>query len=94
MKAALLSLVLAFLLCACHPTHFVVGQGPQQQREAVQKNKFLLVGLIPIGTPPAPKPMSQQAEDYQISVKLTFGDLLLNVVTLGIYSPLTVKVVY
>jgi hypothetical protein len=82
------------LLTACHPTHFVVGKGPQQQHVVKQHNKFLFLGLVHVGTAPDTKAMSQQAEDYKITVKLTFPDVLLNVITLGIYSPLMVQVEY
>ncbi|MBL7856065.1 MAG: hypothetical protein JNM57_00135 [Cyclobacteriaceae bacterium] len=85
--------VLLFL-SACHPTHFVVGEGPQQHRVVTQRNKFLLLGTIPIGTPPDPNRMSNNAADYKITVKLTFLDVVLNVITFGIYSPLTVAVEY
>jgi hypothetical protein len=86
--------VLCFLLLSCHPTHFVVGKGPQQHQVAQERNKFLFLGLKHVGTAPDPSVMSKQATDYKITVKLTFSDVLLNVVTLGIYSPLTVQVEY
>jgi hypothetical protein len=79
---------------ACHPTHFVVGNGPQQNKTVVERNKFLFLGLKHIGTSHDPKLMSNNAADYKITVKLTYGDVLLNAITLGIYSPLTVQVEY
>jgi hypothetical protein len=89
----LLSVIL-LLTTACHPTHFVVGKGPQQNNVAIERNKFLFLGLKHIGTAPDPKAMTNNAIDYKITVKLTFGDVLLNAITLGIYSPLTVQVEY
>ncbi len=89
----LFSLIL-LLTTSCHPTHFVVGNGPQQNKTVVERNKFLFLGLKHIGPAPDPKAMSNNATDYKITVKLTFGDVLLNAITLGIYSPLTVEVNY
>jgi hypothetical protein len=86
--------VLSFLLLSCHPTHFVVGKGPQQHQVITERNKFLFLGLKHVGTAPDPNIMSKQANDYKITVKLTFADVVLNVITLGIYSPLTVQVEY
>lgn len=93
-RKAVVLVSMIVLLNACHPTHFVVGKGPQAQHVVKQRNKFLFLGLVHVGTPPDTKAMSQQAEDYKITVKLTFSDVLLNVFTLGIYSPLTVQVEY
>ena len=86
--------LLLLLLSSCHPTHFVVGKGPQQNQVVKARNKFLLLGLKHVGTAPDPNIMSKNASDYKITVKLTPGDVVLNVVTLGIYSPLTVLVKY
>ena len=79
---------------ACHPTPFVVGKGPQQHQVVEARNKFLFLGLKHIGAAPDPNIMTKQAADYKITVQLTFSDVLLNVVTLGVYSPLTVQVEY
>jgi hypothetical protein len=81
-------------LFACHPTHFVVGSGPQQKKVVVQRNKFLFLGLVHVGRAPDTKAMSNYSTDYKITVQLTFVDVVLNVMTLGVYSPLTVKVEY
>lgn len=93
-RSVLLSLLLTALLGSCHPTHFVVGKGPQQHEVVQQRNKFLFLGLKHVGVSPDPNLMARQAADYKITVKLTFSDVLLNVITLGIYSPLTVQVEY
>ncbi|WP_114782798.1 Bor/Iss family lipoprotein [Botryobacter ruber] len=81
-------------MSACHPTQFVVGQEKPREQVTVKRNKFLFLGLIHVGTAPDPKAMSHDATDYKITVKLTFKDVLLNAMTLGIYSPLTVQVEY
>jgi len=97
MRSSSLKFLLIVLLmgtASCHPTHFVVGKGPQQNQAIKQKNNFLFLGLKHIGTAPDPGVMSNHAMDYRITVKLTFSDVVLNVVTLGIYSPLTVEVEY
>ena len=93
-KSLLPILLLTLLLCACHPTHFVVGRGAQEKQVTTQRNKFLFLGLVHIGKAPDPKLMSNQAADYTITVKLTFTDVVLNVLTLGVYSPLTVQVTH
>jgi hypothetical protein len=79
---------------SCHPTSFTVGKGAEQHHIVKQKNKFLFLGLVHTGIAPDTKEMSNHASDYTITVKLTFTDVLLNVITLGIYSPLTVQVEY
>jgi len=86
--------LLPVFLSSCHPTHFVVGKGPQQQQFVKAHNKFLFLGLKHIGTAPDPNVMSKNSADYRITVKLTAVDVVVNVVTLGIYSPLTVLVEY
>lgn len=93
-KSLLPLLLLTLMLCACHPTHFVVGRGAQEKQVATQRNNFLFLGLVHIGTVPDPKLMSKQATDYTITVKLTFTDVVLNIITLGVYSPLTVQVTH
>ncbi|HEV8512106.1 MAG TPA: hypothetical protein VGQ59_02455 [Cyclobacteriaceae bacterium] len=86
--------LLLVMLSSCHPTHFVVGKGPQQHQVVKAHNKFLFLGLKHIGTAPDPNLMSKNAADYKITVKLTVVDVVLNAVTLGVYSPLTVMVEY
>lgn len=91
--------VLPFLVCtlfllACHPTHFVVGKGAQEKQVVTQRNNFLFLGLVHVGEAPDPKTMSNQSPNYTITVKLTFTDVMLNVISLGFYSPLTVQVAY
>jgi poly(3-hydroxyalkanoate) synthetase len=86
--------LLTLTLSACHPTHFVIGNGAQHHKVVESRNKFLLLGLVHVGTAPDPAVMSNQATDYKNTVKLTFGDVVLNVITFGIYSPITVQVEY
>ena len=90
----ILLIVVTLALSACHPTHFAVGNEPKQHKVAESRNNFLLLGLVHVGTAPDPKVMSNQATDYKITVKLTFLDVVLNVITLGVYSPITVQVEY
>lgn len=87
-------LLITFALSSCHPTHFVVGKGEQQHQVVKSRNKFLLLGLVHIGTAPDAAIMSKNSNDYKITVKLTFADVFLNVITLGVYSPITVEVAY
>lgn len=87
-------MVCILFLSACHPTHFIVGKGAQQKQVVTQRNNFLFLGLVHVGEAPDPKTMSNQSLDYTITVKLTFTDVMLNVITLGIYSPLTVQVTH
>jgi len=93
-RLLVLASLITLTLSACHPTHFVVGKGSQHHKTVESRNKFLFLGLVHVGTAPDPKVMSNQAADYKITVKLTFGDVLLNVITFGIYSPITVQVAY
>lgn len=87
-------LLISILLSSCHPTHFTVGKGDQQHQVVKSRNKFLFLGLVHVGTAPDPTILSNHAADYKITVKLTFADVLLNAITLGVYSPITVEVAY
>lgn len=89
---AIALLLLTMILVSCHPTHFTVGNGPHQHQVTKSKNKFLFLGLVHIGTAPDANVMSNHASDYEITVKLTFTDVLLNVITFGVYSPISVEV--
>lgn len=93
-KKLLPLLVCILFLSACHPTHFVVGKGAQEKQVVTQRNNFLFLGLVHVGEAPDPKTMSNQSPNYTITVKLTFTDVMLNIITLGIYSPLTVQVTH
>jgi len=72
----------------------MVGKGEQQHQVVKSRNKFLFLGLVHVGTAPNAAIMSKNSGDYTITVKLTFADVFLNVITLGVYSPITVEVAY
>jgi hypothetical protein len=54
----------------------------------VEKNHYVVAGLAPIKTAD-PIRMAGDAKDYQVTVKHTFVDGLINFLTSGIYTPTT-----
>lgn len=59
--------------------------------QVVAHNHYLIAGLAPISTANT-KELAGDAKDYSITVKHSFVDGLLNMLTSGIYSPTTVIV--
>jgi len=92
MKKTVLNLVLvlamAFSLTSCYTYSFTVGKGAQKGIEYKKMNHYLIYGLAPIGVS-NPKEMAGGAEDYDVTIKHTFVDGLINAITFGIYTPTT-----
>jgi hypothetical protein len=76
---------------SCYTYQFSVGDGAQVGATFTQKNHYLIYGLAPIGTSD-PKQMAKGAADYDVQIQHTFVDGLLNLITLGIYTPTTTTV--
>ena len=92
MKKTVLNLVLvlamAFSLTSCYTYSFTVGKGAQKGIEYRKMNHYLIYGLAPIGVS-NPKEMAGGADDYDVTIKHTFVDGLINAITFGIYTPTT-----
>jgi hypothetical protein len=95
MKKSLLkwSLVvaLAMTMTSCYTFTATVGKGPQTGTKVVAHNHYVIAGLAPISTANT-KELAGDAKDYSITVKHSFIDGLLNMLTCGIYTPTTVTV--
>jgi hypothetical protein len=95
MKKKLMKLVLvagiAVTMTSCYTFTATVGNGPQTGTTIVAHNHYLIAGLAPISTANT-QALAGDAKDYSITVKHSFIDGLLNVLTGGIYSPTTVTI--
>jgi hypothetical protein len=90
-KSALnIVLVAAVLICmsSCYTYTHYVGDGPQSGVTVTEKNHYFIYGLAQ-GKQSDPNMMAGGAEDYQVTIKHTFVDGLLNALTFGIYTPTT-----
>lgn len=83
-----LSLVLmATTLTSCYVNKFNIGAGAPIKSVKVKKwNHYLIDGLIPIGTAD-PQVMAGGAKDYSVTIKHSFVNLLVGMITGGIYTP-------
>ena len=75
-------------MSSCYTYTFSVGEGAQTGVEVKKPNHFFIYGLAP-GKMSDPKEMAGGAKDYDVTVKHTFVDGLLNAITWGIYTPTT-----
>ncbi len=92
MKKQFLSLFFAIgvtmLMSSCYSYTHTVGKGPQSGVIVKEKNHYFIYGLAQ-GGQSNPKAMAGGSDDYQVTIKHTFIDGLLNGLTLGIYTPTT-----
>ena len=79
---------LCFSMASCYTMSYTVGKGPQTGVTVVEKNHYVVAGLAPIKTAD-PIRMAGDAKDYQVTVKHTFVDGLINFLTRGLYTPTT-----
>ncbi len=91
LNAALIVLV-SGSLTSCYTQSYMVGNGPQKGVEMVEKSHYLVYGLAPLKTAD-PEQMAAGASDYSVTIQHSFVDGLLNVLTCGLYTPTTTKVV-
>lgn len=80
--------LVAFSVTSCYTYTFNVGQGAQKGVEVKGKNHYLIGGLATISTS-EPAKLAGDAKDYQVTIKHTFVDGLINAITFGIYTPTT-----
>jgi Bor protein. len=73
-------------ISSCYVNTFTVGNGPQTGVEERKVNHYLVQGLIPLKVVDT-KTMVGDAENYQITTKQSFVDVMFNYLSFGIYSP-------
>jgi hypothetical protein len=92
MKNKFLSFALVCLIslsmASCYTVSYAVGSGSQTGETIMEKNHFLVAGLAPIKTAD-PTIMAGDAKNYQVTIKHTFIDGLINALTSGLYAPTT-----
>jgi hypothetical protein len=92
MKNKFLSLTLLAFLClsitSCYTVSYAVGTGSQTGVTVVEKNHFLIGGLAALKTAD-PTKMAGESKNYQVTIKHTFVDGLINALTSGLYTPTT-----
>ena len=92
MKKTLFSLILvacmSLSLTSCYTYTFSVGDGAQTGMEVKKMNHYLIYGLAPVGVS-NPNEMAGDAKDYDVTIKHSFVDGLINAITFGIYTPTT-----
>ncbi len=75
-------------LTSCYTYTFSVGEGSQTGVEVRKMNHYLIYGLAPVGVSD-PNELAGGAKDYNVTIKHTFVDGLINAITFGIYTPTT-----
>jgi hypothetical protein len=82
-------LSISFLsMASCYTLTYTVGTGTQTGETIKKKNHYLIYGIAPLKTSD-PIKMAGDAKNYQVTIKHTFVDGLLNLLTYGLYTPTT-----
>ncbi len=84
----ILALFLSVALSSCYTYSFSVGNGAKSGMAVKKVNKYFIGGLVK-GKISDPVKMAEGASDYNVTIKKTFGNLLVSWVTLEIYTPTT-----
>ena len=79
-------------MASCYTLTYTVGDGSKTGEVIKKKNHYLVYGLAPLKTSD-PTKMAGDAKNYDVTIKHTFVDGLLNVLTSGIYTPTTTIVI-
>ena len=83
--------MLSFLclsMASCYTLTYAVGSGAQTGETITEKNHYLVSGLATIKTSD-PNRMAGDAKNYQVTIKHSFVDGLINFLTSGLYTPTT-----
>jgi hypothetical protein len=82
-------LSISFLsMASCYTLTYTVGTGTQTGETIKKKNHYLIYGIAPLKTSD-PIKMAGDAKNYEVTIKHTFVDGLLNLLTYGLYTPTT-----
>ncbi len=79
-------------MASCYTLTYTVGDGSKTGEVIKKKNHYLVYGLAPLKTSD-PTKMAGDAKNYDVTIKHTFVDGLLNVLTSGLYTPTTTIVI-
>jgi len=79
-------------MASCYTLTYTVGDGSKTGEVIKKKNHYLVYGLAPLKMSD-PTKMAGDAKNYDVTIKHTFVDGLLNVLTSGIYTPTTTIVI-
>jgi hypothetical protein len=79
---------LCLSITSCYTVSYAVGTGSQTGVTVVEKNHFLIGGLAALKTAD-PTKMAGESKNYQVTIKHTFVDGLINALTSGLYTPTT-----
>ncbi|TMM58688.1 hypothetical protein FEE95_04465 [Maribacter algarum] len=77
---------ITFLFASCSSSQQIVGKGAQGTSYAKELNHHMFFGTVKDDSC-NPEEMAGSANDYTVSTKQTFGNIVLAVLTLGIYTP-------
>lgn len=84
----LILFTILFSVSSCYTYTLKVGNGSQTGIEYSKKNHYLIYGLASISTS-NPQEMAGDSKDYEVTIKHTFIDGLINALTFGLYTPTT-----
>ena len=92
MKKQFLTLIFvigcSMFMTSCYTYTHTVGNGPQSGVMVKEKNHYFIYGLAQ-GKQSNPKEMAGNSDNYEVTIKHSFVDGLLNALTFGIYTPTT-----
>lgn len=74
------------LLSSCFSSQKIVGDGAKGNSYAKELNHNMFFGSVKDSSS-NPEEMAGTAKNYTITTKQTFGNMVLSVITLGIYTP-------
>ncbi|WP_124032725.1 Bor/Iss family lipoprotein [Olavius algarvensis spirochete endosymbiont] len=92
LSSIILLMLTGLLLSACFTYSVDYGEGPQKYVETEKmKNHYFIYGLVGLDEQPGVEPRSG-TQDYRLTIEHTFIDLLLQYITMGIYTPTTTTI--
>lgn len=90
---ALLILFVSLVLSSCFPQRYKVGPLALTEQTITnhQKSHFLFYGLVPLNEIHLDS-LTLDSANYRVEVVHTFADFLVSTITVGIYTPSTIRV--
>jgi hypothetical protein len=89
LKNSFCMLLLSLLMSSCFVARFNVGEGPEHVIVEKGKNHYFLFGIVPGNRVNVPQ-MADDKKNYKVTFKHSFVDVVLSIITIGIYTPTTV----
>jgi hypothetical protein len=90
-KTTIAFILAVSMLSSCYTYTSVVGKGAQGGQAMTHQNHYLIAGLVPLKMSDS-KAMSGGASDYDITTTHNILDLIIGIITFGIYTPTTTTV--